>query len=183
MMNNNNTRFLREGLEYKDLDGMMSATVHVDEFSSKMGSDDDIVVVSFYVTQDQAADDLVNWFEVGYDFVLDADRSPGEIDPGRYLVFVELRRRRATADQVNTLIDDLGTLTEFQPSDWTLHYRGEEYPWSTNAFRAVVPDSPAQYRREHESELNEMRAAAGLETKKIYELDAELRNIQNQAGI
>jgi len=31
------------------------------------------------------------WFEKGYDFVVDADRSPGEIKPNRYLVYVELR--------------------------------------------------------------------------------------------
>ena len=180
---NSKPKLLQEGLEYQDLKGQMSPTVHVDEFSSKMGEDDDIVVVSFYVRQDQVADDLVSWFEIGYDFVLDADRSPGEIDPNRYLVFVELRRRRSTADHVGRLIDDLETLTEFAASDWTLHYRGEEYPWSVAAFRAVVPDSPQQYRQEHESDLNEMRKAAGLETKKIYEVDAELRQIQNQAGI
>ena len=81
---------LTEGLSFKDLEGMLKSTVHVDEFSSKMGEDDDVAVISFFVRDINAADDLVNWFEQGYDFVLDADRSPGELKPNRYLVYVEL---------------------------------------------------------------------------------------------
>jgi len=81
-------RHLLEGLQYKDLEGIMKNTVHIDEFASKMGDDDDIVVVSFFVRDLQAAKDLVGWFEKGYDFVLDADRSPGEIKPSRYLLTI-----------------------------------------------------------------------------------------------
>ncbi len=36
-------RHLLEGLQYKDLEGIMKSTVHIDEFASKMGDDDDIV--------------------------------------------------------------------------------------------------------------------------------------------
>jgi hypothetical protein len=79
---------LNEGLEYKDLVGMMKPTIHIDEFSSKMGDDDEIVVASFYVRDKQAGQDLVDWFEKGYDFILDADMSPGEVKPNRYLVYV-----------------------------------------------------------------------------------------------
>ena len=35
-------RHLHEGLQYRDLDGLMKPTVHVDEFSSKMGEDADV---------------------------------------------------------------------------------------------------------------------------------------------
>ena len=67
---------LTEGLGYKDLAGMLKNTVYIDDFSSKMGDDDEIVVASFYVRDHQAAMDLVNWFEKGYDFIMDADMSP-----------------------------------------------------------------------------------------------------------
>ena len=36
---------LFEALEYKDMEGMLKPTVHIDEFASKMGDDDDIVVL------------------------------------------------------------------------------------------------------------------------------------------
>ena len=60
-MDNNSPLF--ESLEFKDMEGLLKPTIHVDEFSSKMGDDDDIVVVSFFVRDPQAAKDLMNWFE------------------------------------------------------------------------------------------------------------------------
>jgi hypothetical protein len=176
-------RHLLEGLQYKDLEGIMKNTVHIDEFASKMGDDDDIVVVSFFVRDLQAAKDLVGWFEKGYDFVLDADRSPGEIKPSRYLVYVELRRRPNVAKQVGTLIEDLGTLTEFDAKDWTMHYDGKKQPWSVEAMAKTVPMTPADYRAAHEDDLNEVRTAAGIEPKKVHKPTPETLALQSAAGI
>lgn len=174
---------LFESLEYKDLDGLMKPTIHVDEFSSKMGDDDDIITLSFFVRDNQAAKDLMNWFEKGYDFVIDADKSPGEIKPNRYLVYLEMRRRSTAGGNVELLLDDLGTLTEFTKDDWIMHYRDKEYPFSRDTFDSVVPLSPKEYRQRFESEMNEMRVAAGLPTKQIYERDNLMKSIQSAAGI
>lgn len=174
---------LCEGLEYKDLDGMMKPTIHVDEFSSKMGDDEDIIVVSFFVRSKQAARDLVGWFEKGYDFVLDADQSPGEIKPNRYLVYLELRRRRAAARQMAELIDDLGTLTEFDSEDWMLHTNGQHQPFSEENFAAMVPLTPDDYRRIHQADLNEWRDRAGIPAQKIYATSKDMELLQSAAGI
>ena len=176
-------RHLLEGLQYKDLEGMMKSTVHIDEFASKMGDDDDIVVVSFFVRDLQAAKDLVAWFEKGYDFVLDADRSPGEIKPSRYLVYVELRRRPNVAKHVGTLINDLSTLTEFDDSDWTMKYDGKTQPWNEEAMAKTVPLTPADYRAVHGDDLNDVRTAAGIAPKKIHEPTTESLSLQSLAGI
>lgn len=175
---------LLEGLQYKDLDGMMKSTIHVDEFAAKMGDDDDIIVISFFVRDLQAAKDLVAWFEKGYDFVLDADRSPGEIKPSRYLVYIEIRRRRSAPQHVQTLLDDLSTLTEFDPEEWTMRYKGKNTEWSEETFARLVPLTPDAYRAENETELNDMRAAAGLEHKKVHEkLPDDVKALQSMAGI
>ena len=171
-------------MQFKDLDGLMKPTIHVDEFSSKMGDDDDIIVISFFVRDPQAAKDLMSWFEKGYDFVLDADRSPGEIRPGRYLVYVEIRRRSTAGGHVETLLNDLNTLTEYDVSDWTMHYKGKETPFSRDEFDSQVPLSPRAYRERYDKDLNEVRAAAGIPVKTIYEKDdPELRSIQSAAGL
>ena len=184
MPNNPLNNPLFEALNYKDMEGLMKPTVHIDEFSSKMGDDDDIIVVSFFVRDETAAKDLMNWFEKGYDFVIDADRSPGEIKPNRYLVYVEIRRRSTAGAHVETLIDDLGTLTEFNKDDWTMHYRGKEVPFTRDEFDRVVPLSPKAYREKYDEELNEMRIAAGMNTKRIYDpKDKDLQAIQSAAGI
>ena len=174
---------LFEALEYKDMVGMMKPTIHVDEFAAKMGDDDDIIVISFFVRSQQAARDLVNWFEKGYDWVMDADQSPGEINPGRYLVYVEIRRRSSAGRWVADMIDDLGTLTEFTPQDWTMHYDGESYPFSQEEFDRLVPLSPKEYRSRKEQDLNEMRSAAGIEPKQIFDREQDIRQLQSAAGI
>ena len=163
----------------------MKPTVHVDEFSSKMGDDDDIIVLSFFVRDPQVAKDLMSWFEKGYDFVLDADRSPGEIRPGRYLVYVEVRRRSTAGGHAEQLLDDLNTLTEFESAnDWTMHYRGKDIPFSRDAFDSTVPLTPKAYRDRYEQDLNEVRVAAGLPVVTTYDKrDRDLQSIQSAAGI
>ena len=178
-----NPRPLSEDLEYKDMVGMIKPTLHIDEFASKMGDDDDIIVASFMVRSKQAGLDLVNWFESGYDWVLDADISPGEIRPGRWLVYIELRRRNRAAEWLSQALEDLETLTEFTPDDWIMTYDGRDYPWSRETFQNVVALSPKEYRARHEEDLNEWRVAAGLETRQIHEREPDIRKLQSAAGI
>jgi len=162
---------------------MMKPTIHVDEFTSKMGDDDDIIVVSFFVRSQQAAKDLANWFEKGYDWVLDADISPGEIRPGRFLVYIEMRRRSSAGEKINESLEDLATLTEYSIDDWTMHYDGKESPFTVEAFSRTVPLTPKEYRKKKESELNEMRAAAGIDPKPVFEREQDIRQLQSAAGI
>ena len=178
-------RLVSESLDYKEMEGLLKPTVHVDEFSSKMGDDDDIIVVSFFVRDAQAAKDLMAWFEKGYDFVLDADRSPGEIKPNRYLVYVELRRRSTAGSHVEQLLNDLNTLTEFEDSAaWTMHYKDQTVPFSRDTFDQLVPLSPRAYRERYEKDLNEVRVAAGLPVITSYDAkDPALQSIQSAAGI
>jgi hypothetical protein len=187
-MPNNNSNPLRqplsESLSYRDLDGIMKPTIHVDEFASKMGDDEDIIVLSFFLRDKEAARDLVAWFEKGYDFVLDADRSPGEIKPNRYLVYVEIRRRSSAPDNIERLLDDLGTLTEFDPDDWQVHYDGKTWPWSVDKFRSTVPLTPDAYTSRQEKDLNEWREAAGITPKPIYKKTRiDIQELKNAAGI
>lgn len=184
MHSNHSNLPLFEALEYRDMEGMLKPTIHVDEFASKMGDDDDVIVASFFVRSKQAAADLVNWFEKGYDWVLDADTSPGEIRPGRYLVYIELRRRSQAGAHLARALDDLNTLTEFEnASEWTMHYQDRDMPFSQETFDRVVPLSPKEYRRRKEKDLNEMRSAAGIAAKPLFEPDRNLRQLQSAAGI
>jgi hypothetical protein len=94
-----------------------------------------------------------------------------------------MRRRTAAPGQIQELLDDLSTLTEFEPADWQVRVDGKEYPWDEETFRELIPLTPNDYKRTHESDLNEMRVAAGLPVKKIYKPDPELKSWQSAAGI
>ncbi len=174
---------LSEGLTYKSLTGILKPMCHIDEFSSMMGDDDDICVISFLVKNEKAADDLVAWFEGGYDFVLDADRSVGEIDSNQYLVYVELKRRFGLTQQVHDILDDLQTLTEWKISDWRCQYKQHIFNFTIEEFHKRVPLSPTANRGLRETKLNKIRILSGLKTKNIYKLSPEIREFKSKAGL
>ncbi len=177
---------LNEGLDYLDLENQLIPIVTVDEYAAKMGADKDIVTLAFTVKSELAGDDLVSWFERGYDFVLDASVSEGEITIGKYLVFVELTRRFNIIDKIILLISDLETLTGMNIKDWTVVIEDEEYPCEVDILKEKIIVNPNVYKEKTkiEDELNEMRLAAGLDHKStILEKDTYIKDIQAAAGL
>lgn len=178
---------INEGLDYHDLEGQLVPTLTVDEYSAHMGKDSEIVTLAFTIKNKQAGDDLCDWFERGYDFVLDAQVSEGEISPGRYLVFAEMNRRSTVPARIIELLEDLETLTDMKLSEWTIIVDDEEYEPTEEVLKQVIVMSPHNYRveEENEEELNEMRENAGLEVKAIYsdKQDAELKAFKAMAGL
>lgn len=181
------TKILNEGLDYHDMVGQIEPTLGVDEYVAKMGKDSDIITLSFTVNSEQAGHDLVDWFERGYDFILDASVSEGELNPGQRIVFVEMNRRTSAVPRIIELLTDLQTLTDIKLKDWTIQFDDEEYEPEENILKQVLTLSPHEYRveEEKEEEINEMREIAGLSTKNIYndKTDTELKNFKAIAGL
>ena len=183
-----NKTILNEGLDYHDLEGQMIPTVTVDEYAAHMGNDSEIVTLAFTIKSEAAGNDLVDWFERGYDFVLDAQVSEGEVKPGQYLVFVEMNRRTSVPKRIIELLDDLETLTAIPVKDWTIVVDDEEHSPEEEVLKQVITISPHDYREEvevKEEEINEMRERAGLEVKVIHadKQDAEIKAFKSMAGL
>lgn len=176
---------ITEGLDFSDMEGQVLPTVTVDEYAAKMGKDSDIVTLGFTVKSEQAGDDLVNWFERGYDWVLDASLSDGEVSIGKYLVFVEMNRRSTVPARIIELLKDLKTLTGLKLTDWTIKIKDEDYEPDEQVLQQVIICNPAKYRidKEREEELNEMRSIAGIKTKNIHPDSEYIRSIKNMAGL
>lgn len=102
---------INESLRSNDLRFMVKKVFEIDSFKSKIGDDQDVVVLSFTVDHEDPAKDLENFIEMGYDFVLDADTSPGETDDGTYKVYVELERGRHVAEQITDIVQGILKLT------------------------------------------------------------------------
>jgi hypothetical protein len=102
---------LNESLRAGDLRDLVKKVFEIDSYKSKIGKDEDVVVLSFTVDQEDPAKDLENFFEMGYSFILDADVSPGETDDGTYKVYVELERTRHAPEQIFELIEGVKKLT------------------------------------------------------------------------
>lgn len=140
------------GLKEGDLIDLVSRIVEIDSYKSKMGSDADIVVLSFTVREEAPAKDLVEFIERGYGFVLDADISTGELDDGNYRVFVEIEREEAVPSQIVELMDGVSKLTNtnnfkfryyksFKSSPMTLEALSNEIPLNTESYEKVVTES------------------------------------------
>jgi len=102
---------INENLMANDLKNLVKKVFEIDSYKSKIDDDQDVVVLSFTVDHEDAAKDLENFIEMGYDFVLDADVSPGETEDGTYKVFIELQRDRHVAENIYTLLDGIERLT------------------------------------------------------------------------
>jgi len=154
-----------EGLEQGDLARLIHPELHVDEFKSKLGRDEDVCVVSFKITGKEAANDLVNFIEKGYEWVIDADISAGEMDDGDYVVFVECDRDSAIPENVMSMMEDLMNLTNQDVSDWHLQYHtsSQQHELNAETLARLVPTSPDAYRSQYGKEdIDKLKAAAGV---------------------
>lgn len=177
---------LTEGLDYHDLKGQIDPIITVDEYAAKMGEDSDIVTLAVKTNSKLAAEDLVAWLEIGYDYILDASVSEGEVEPGKWLVFIELKRRSNVPKKIVQILSDLETLTDLPLNEYTVVYNEEEYDANSDILQQVLILNPADYKKEvdKEEELNEMRKIAGLNNKNIYEnIDAEIKKYITNAGL
>ena len=178
-------KLLLEGLDYHDMIGQIEPKVTVDEYAAKMGKDSDIVTITFTVNSKLAGDDLVGWLERGYDYILDASISDGEIEPGKYLVFAEMNRRTTVPERIINILDDLQTLTDLKLTDWIVSVEDEEHDADSELLKQVMVLSPHEYKKdkEKEEELNEYRELSGLNVKKLYEDDEYIKRIKSMAGM
>lgn len=174
---------LLEGLRYQDMVNQVVPEVGVDEYKAQIGDDDDIVTLNFTVKSKACADDLADWFERGYDWVVDAESSDGELSPQKWMVFVEMNRRRAVPERIVELCHDLKTLTEIDNDEWVVHIQDEDYPLDAEVLKHHIITSPHQYRQEKEGQLNEWREIAGIQTVSTYDDDAEIKQLKHRAGM
>jgi hypothetical protein len=146
---------LNEELLAGDLKMLVRNIYEIDSYSSKMGSDKDIVVLSFTVEDKEPADDLVNFVERGYEFVLDADATPGELNDGKYKVFVEIERNKKLPEQIMEILDGVGKLCEIDDFKFR-YYKGFKSQESTiENIRNTVPTTKDQYEQTvQENRLN-----------------------------
>lgn len=176
---------LLEGLDYHAMIGQVDPKISVDEYAAKMGKDSDIVTVAFKMNSKLAAQDLVGWLEKGYNFILDASVSEGEISPGKYLVFAEMNRRTSVPERIVEVLTDMQTLTDIPITEWTVSVDDEDYDADEEMLKQVIVLSPLEYKKtkEREEELNEYRELSGLPTTKMYVEDEYIKNLKAMAGM
>jgi hypothetical protein len=156
-----------------------------------MGEDKDIIVVGFLVMSKEPADDLVNFVEKSYDWVLDADVSSGETSDGNYMVFVEMQRKPNAAKQIFTMLEDMMNLTDQTVDDWSFTYykKPAGLPVTLENLEKEIITSPEEYEAKtgnsirESAQLNSLRALAGVYVNPTKITDMQILGIQRAAGI
>lgn len=184
---------LYEGLEEHDLDRLVHDELHIDEYKSKLGSDEDIVVLSFKVKSKEPALDLVSFIETGYDWVIDADASSGTMDDGSYIVFVEMERDKEVPEQIEELLSDLSKITDVKSDRWRIRYGknrtatrpdreslAEAIPLSVEDYRLANPEEDQD---DIQKEMDQLKTAAGVKVDTKAPKNELTDSIRIAAGI
>ena len=179
---------LFEGLEAGDLARLVDSNVTVDEYRSKIGSDEEIVVLAFKVASKDPALDLVNFIEKSYEWVLDADASSCELTDGSYLVFVEMDRDRSVPENIVTMLEDISKLVDFEPEEWRIEYPKAKKSAELNrdSISAIIPLDPKTYTNLYartNEDLDRLRTAAGVKVTTRAPVNDFTESLRIAAGI
>lgn len=120
----NKTSKISEGLRIGDLENLVSPKISIDEFEAKSGSEDEVLVVAFYVKDDQPAMDLATFIERGSKKVIDTEVSPAPDDDGNYLVFVEMNKDETAMPTVLSILKDLKQLVDVDVWEFNFYKNG-----------------------------------------------------------
>jgi hypothetical protein len=137
---------LFEGLRKGDLQGFVDTTFTIDQYTSKMGQDSDVLVLGFKVNDKHPAIDLMEFIEKGYPFVLDADMSSGEEKDGKYQVFVEIQRTKHLPGQIRDLLSGVGQLVDSVDWRYRYHKGGKSKAFSEQSILEDIPLSQEDYK-------------------------------------
>jgi hypothetical protein len=110
---------IKEGVEYGDLETLVDSIVSVGEFKPKTGTEEDVIVVGFYVKDEAPAMDLAKFIERGVTPMLDTEVSPNPNDVGMYIVFVEVENEDLMTTTLS-LINDIHGLVK--NDTWSLKF-------------------------------------------------------------
>jgi hypothetical protein len=137
---------LNEALRKNDLKDLVKKVFDIDSYQSKIGNDEDVVVLSFTVDHQDPAKDLENFLEIGYSFILDADCTPGEMDDGKYRVFVELERTKKVAEQIFEIVEGVMKATGLEEMRFRYFKNFKSHTATLENLESIVPKDKNSYK-------------------------------------
>ena len=120
-------------IQNNDLEDLVLTTFSIDQYKSKVGKDENIVVVAFDVKDADPAKDLSQFIETGHE-AIDVDSSTGPDKSGNYKVYVELERNSKLFDAVDKILKDITRVDNTA---------------SSFRFIAYKADTPAEWNKEN----------------------------------
>tara|TARA_B100000497_G_scaffold41210_1_gene47976 strand:+ start:527 stop:1243 length:717 start_codon:yes stop_codon:yes gene_type:complete len=133
------------GLKNGDLKDLIYHIFEIDSYASKMGDDKNIITISFTVSNNDPAKDLVRFLEGGYSFILDADVTAGEQSDGNYRVFIEIERDNKANENIMEVIDGVQKLAHIDKFKFRYYKGFKSFEASMENLDREVPLDPENY--------------------------------------
>lgn len=136
---------ISEGLKNDDLSNLISNVISIDQYKSKVGNDENIVVLAFELMDKEPAQDLSQFLETGHD-VLDIDVSQGPNKNAKYNVFVEINRDSKLFATIEKILKDTQRLDNtIESFKFTSHKNNNPADFNEQNFNERVIVSNLEY--------------------------------------
>ena len=151
---------ISEGLTRHALDHLVVPMVSIDEYESKI-DDRRVIVVGFYVKDQDPARDLSQFIEKSSIRPLDTEVSPAPTDDGYYLVFVEMGRNDEFPKRLVSMTEQLNNLCNTEKWSFKPYGSGEDsvYDLNLDNLKEYVNLDPRKVEIEDEPDSTEVKPA------------------------
>ena len=156
--------YLREELLAGDLEHMIEKIVYVDKYNSKMGDDEDIVVIAFQIVDQNACQDIENFLERGYSEVLDADSAITTNERDGYLCFVEVARDKKFKETFDDIMEGISRLSKIPKERFLFKYHKSMRSLTLDKLYDIIPMTSDDYKKYMKSEEQKRKIKEKLST-------------------
>ncbi len=155
-------------LKYLDLKRCVFPEVSIDEYRSKAGNINEVIVIGFKCIEEDVAEDIDDFLEKSFLNILDVDVAPCPDDDGQYVVFVEVKRDNEFFKMFSSIIEELENLTG--KNEWVVTTRHNETAFPYNDIVALKKnvDIEGKYLpKEEEVEKKKKKTKESVSKKEI----------------
>ena len=99
-------------LRVGDLEHLIKPLVSIDEYDSKLGKNEEVIVVTFFAKDEDPGKDLNSFIQKGNPSILDVELSPAPSEDGSYLIFAEFLRNEQFPKELMDLVDSITPLVK-----------------------------------------------------------------------
>jgi hypothetical protein len=147
---------LNESIGHNALRDLIAPIVSIDQYKSKVGTDENVVVVAFKIKDKDPAEDLSQFIESGFK-VLDVDVSQGPDSDGIYTVFVEVERDSKLFSVIDSILNDIKQVDNaIDAWQFTCYESEKVITWSKEAFDENIITSSYDYVIKHNPEAKQI---------------------------
>jgi len=147
---------LKENISHNDLSNLVNSTISVDQYKSKLGEDENIIVIAFIVMDIEPAQELSQFLETGHD-TFDIDVSTGPNADGHYSVYVEINRDSNAWDSINNIVKDVERAdNNFTDVKFTSYENKAPQSWNEENFNNSIITSSYDYVMKHNPEAKQI---------------------------